>query len=649
MRIRLRYPDVETFIERYSSNVSRGGMFIQSRAPQPVGTVLRFQMTLQNGTLLLKGEGYVIWVKEYDAAHPASVHGMGVRFTSLDDASEALLERILAFKSTGSPLSLRSSTTQEVRALARAALTEPEEPDASLAEAGSSPRHSVLDAIAPGPAPGATEHVPSAHDPAPVPGDTEPLPAPVHVSAVTPDQQLASPSLDGPDDEAQTLGSHSADWRVAEPDARGSHSTASLAAAERALAEILAESAISEERVEETLARVLASPVPDPAAVLEDLLRDIPAPVAPPPAPRGGSGAGRAAVKEGAPSTESFDPTLLEAAARTAQAASKATTEQVFDLTDGTPAPSADGIPVEAELPTVAAPPVLLPDPGWRGLRTATELLDHSSSRVLRDMAQYAGAREQQEDSTRVEAPPAFASLVAEAQLTGASAAEAEEAVTDPLVPTEGESIEDLSSNVWREVVAEAVQDLAAELKAETPHPAGTPEDVAETTAFDAVPAAGDGSSSGPGIDRTLTSETPALAAADESTAVMEDSPFDEGSDLVLEALRPDLPGDDLGLESDALPADPDLDSDIFDALAQGRHPAPDPARSRSDHEGIPSRGGASPDQLGSSTGEPSETADSETTEVAPVEESDLEGDQEATSPRRSGILRRFFRKKEET
>ena len=49
IRIRLRYPDIESFVEKYAANVSQGGMFIQSRAPQPVGRLLRFEVLLADG------------------------------------------------------------------------------------------------------------------------------------------------------------------------------------------------------------------------------------------------------------------------------------------------------------------------------------------------------------------------------------------------------------------------------------------------------------------------------------------------------------------------------------------------------------------------------------------------------------------------
>jgi molecular chaperone DnaK len=98
MRIKLKYPDVETFIERYSVNISRGGVFIATRTPKPVGTVLRFEFQLASSMTLIRGEGQVVWVKAFDPDNPRRVHGMGVRFTRLDPESRAMVDRALAWR-----------------------------------------------------------------------------------------------------------------------------------------------------------------------------------------------------------------------------------------------------------------------------------------------------------------------------------------------------------------------------------------------------------------------------------------------------------------------------------------------------------------------------------------------------------------------
>ena len=100
VRVRLRYPDLETFVERFASNVTRGGVFIASRAPRPVGDLFAFEVQIATGQVALAGEGKVIWVKEFNPGEPNKPHGMGVQFTVLSSASRALLQRMLAVKGT---------------------------------------------------------------------------------------------------------------------------------------------------------------------------------------------------------------------------------------------------------------------------------------------------------------------------------------------------------------------------------------------------------------------------------------------------------------------------------------------------------------------------------------------------------------------
>src|SRR5215471_6436380 len=114
VRIRLRYADLDTFVERFAANVTRGGIFLASRTPRPVGDVFPFEVVLASGVVALSGEGKVIWIKEYDPAEPQRPHGMGVQFTRVDPASRETLNRILRAKGGGQP-------SQPVRPLAAGA------------------------------------------------------------------------------------------------------------------------------------------------------------------------------------------------------------------------------------------------------------------------------------------------------------------------------------------------------------------------------------------------------------------------------------------------------------------------------------------------------------------------------------------------
>jgi uncharacterized protein (TIGR02266 family) len=109
MRIKLKYPDVETFISKYAVNISRGGIFIATKTPKPVGTMVRFEFLLANaeGTSLIRGDGQVQWVREFDPTQPQRAHGMGVKFIKLDDHSQAIVDRALAYRAASPPTGAR--------------------------------------------------------------------------------------------------------------------------------------------------------------------------------------------------------------------------------------------------------------------------------------------------------------------------------------------------------------------------------------------------------------------------------------------------------------------------------------------------------------------------------------------------------------
>lgn len=98
VRVRLKFKDLDTFVERFAANVTRGGVFIASRSPRPVGDVFPFEVQLASGEIALAGEGKVIWVKEFNPDEPNKPHGMGVQFASLTAPSRAVLKRMLALK-----------------------------------------------------------------------------------------------------------------------------------------------------------------------------------------------------------------------------------------------------------------------------------------------------------------------------------------------------------------------------------------------------------------------------------------------------------------------------------------------------------------------------------------------------------------------
>src|SRR5882762_6575680 len=96
LRFRFDSETVAQFAERYASDVSRGGIFVHSRQPFAVGTQLRLDLQLLDGTPLIVGEGTVFWTREPDPAKPSTVPGMGVRFSKLSGQSQQVIELVLS-------------------------------------------------------------------------------------------------------------------------------------------------------------------------------------------------------------------------------------------------------------------------------------------------------------------------------------------------------------------------------------------------------------------------------------------------------------------------------------------------------------------------------------------------------------------------
>jgi molecular chaperone DnaK len=94
LRIRLPYATEEEFVEKYGSNVARGGLFIATRSPKPEGQGLAFELVLADGGRLLRGEGTVV-----KAQTEGTRAGMTVRFVRLDAHSKALIDRIVSRRS----------------------------------------------------------------------------------------------------------------------------------------------------------------------------------------------------------------------------------------------------------------------------------------------------------------------------------------------------------------------------------------------------------------------------------------------------------------------------------------------------------------------------------------------------------------------
>lgn len=103
--LRVEYKKKNSFFADYTKNISKGGTFIKTRKPLPVGTQFLFKLAVPQRPDPFQLLGEVAWARA-EGDDP----GMGIRFIYTDDAQrhrfEGLVEKMMA-ESLGVHLSER--------------------------------------------------------------------------------------------------------------------------------------------------------------------------------------------------------------------------------------------------------------------------------------------------------------------------------------------------------------------------------------------------------------------------------------------------------------------------------------------------------------------------------------------------------------
>jgi len=132
--IKLGYGSIDEFIERHALNISRGGIFVRTLAPEAPGTPLTLSIALESGEKVIVGKGVVAWTTPPAApGEPQHPPGMGVRFTELDDASRALVDLVVATRGAEAKSDEPPRPPAEEPEAAPAGQVAPEEPPAAPA------------------------------------------------------------------------------------------------------------------------------------------------------------------------------------------------------------------------------------------------------------------------------------------------------------------------------------------------------------------------------------------------------------------------------------------------------------------------------------------------------------------------------------
>ncbi len=123
LKVRFKSKSVDEFAEQFSQDVSRGGLFIKSKDPMPIGTMLKFELQLSDETKIIAGVGRVVWRRDtMESAGDDAPAGMGIKFIKMDGDSRSLVDRLVderaasqpqsvaRFESGSNPASAKSST-----------------------------------------------------------------------------------------------------------------------------------------------------------------------------------------------------------------------------------------------------------------------------------------------------------------------------------------------------------------------------------------------------------------------------------------------------------------------------------------------------------------------------------------------------------
>jgi molecular chaperone DnaK len=97
LNLKLAFGSVREFLDRYSLNISRGGIFVRTLQAVEPGTEVALNIEIGTGERVIRGRGIVRWNSPPSApGESPQAPGMGIKFISLEPESRALVEEVVA-------------------------------------------------------------------------------------------------------------------------------------------------------------------------------------------------------------------------------------------------------------------------------------------------------------------------------------------------------------------------------------------------------------------------------------------------------------------------------------------------------------------------------------------------------------------------
>lgn len=90
IELKVDYKKVNSFFADYTKNISKGGTFIKTKKPLPIGTQFLFKLTVPKREAAFELLGEVVWART-EGDEP----GMGIRFVYSTDAQRKEFEGVV--------------------------------------------------------------------------------------------------------------------------------------------------------------------------------------------------------------------------------------------------------------------------------------------------------------------------------------------------------------------------------------------------------------------------------------------------------------------------------------------------------------------------------------------------------------------------
>lgn len=95
VKIKVDYSTKDIFLSNYVTNLSKGGVFIETDIPLPVQSEIQLTFLLPDVNVTIETKGKVVWTYDVKKGTGRIVSGMGIKFMDLAPSLKAQIEDYL--------------------------------------------------------------------------------------------------------------------------------------------------------------------------------------------------------------------------------------------------------------------------------------------------------------------------------------------------------------------------------------------------------------------------------------------------------------------------------------------------------------------------------------------------------------------------